>query len=165
MSNKAMTHVWENSQQKGNALLVLLAIADMADDFMVCYPGKGYLAKKCRLANARTVRVILKKLEEDGEIQIYHRRTGERNSTNVYRIVMPSIGNRLMTRESSIGDRLMTPESLPGDSWNTTPGDSWNTTLVSPESPKPSFNPKNKPIEKQEPLTPFDLLIKKDQEL
>lgn len=165
MSNKAMTHVWENSQQKGNALLVLLALADMADDFMVCYPGKGHLAKKCRIGDIRTVRVILKKLEEDGEIQIYTRKTGIRNSTNVYRIVMPSIGNRVMIQESSIGNRLMIQESSPDDSGITTPDDSGITTLMIQESPKSLYKPKIETIEKPRALTPFDILLEKDQEL
>ena len=164
MSNKAMNHVWEQSNQKGNALLVLLAIADMADDHMVCYPGKGHLAKKCRLG-IRAIKAIIDKLQEAGEIQIYHRRTGVRNATNVYRIVMPSIGDRVMNRGASIGDRVMNGDSLPEESGFLTPEESGFLTLRNRDSSKPSYNPKKESIEKQKPLTPFDILLSKDEEL
>jgi len=161
MSTKAMTFVWENSPQRGNALLVLLAIADMANDDMICYPGKAHLARKCRLG-VRAVRAILAKLEDAGEIQIYRRRTAQRNSTNVYRLCLD---NRVMNRGASIGDRVMNHDSLPDESRFITPDESRFTTLMNPDSPKSLFKQKKEPIEKQKPLTPFDLLIAKDEEL
>lgn len=157
MSTKAMTHVWENSQQKGNALLVLLAIADMANDDMICYPGKARLSRKCRVS-VRGLRVILQKLEESGELQIYHRKTGEkRNNTNVYRVVV--------NHDSSIGVRLMNRDSSPLMNRDSLPDESRFTTLMNHDSPKSLHNQIHKPKEKQEPLTPFDLLIAKDNEL
>lgn len=161
MSTKAMTYVWENSPQRGNALLVLLAIADMANDDMICYPGKAHLARKCRLG-VRAVRAILKKLEEVGEIQTYHRRTVQRNSTNVYRLC---IDNRVMNHGASIGNRVMNRDSLPDESGFITPDESGFITLMNRDSPKSSFKQKKESIENQKPLTPFDLLIAKDEEL
>ncbi|HEX3156830.1 MAG TPA: helix-turn-helix domain-containing protein [Candidatus Angelobacter sp.] len=163
MSNKAMTHVWEYSAQRGNALLVLLAIADMANDDLICYPGKAHLSKKCRVG-VRGLSAILQKLEESGELKILRRQTGQRNKTNIYRIVVnpdSSIGNRLMNRDS-LG--VMNPDSLPDESRFTTPDESRFTTLMNPDSPKPLFNPKKESKEKRD-LTPFDLLIAKDEEL
>jgi hypothetical protein len=152
MSNKAMTRVWECSQQRGNALLVLLAIADMANDDMVCYPGKAHLSRKCRVGK-RGLTAILQKLEESGELQILRRRAGQRNATNVYRVVVNQDSLPLVNRDS-----------LPGESGFTTPGESGFTTLVNRDSPKPLFNPKKETKEKQSDPTPFDLLIAKDEE-
>jgi len=163
MSNKAMTHVWECSAQRGNALLVLLAIADMANDDMICYPGKAHLSRKCRVS-VRGLSAILQKLQESGELKILHRRMGQRNSTNVYRILMnrdSSIGNRVMNHDS-LG--VMNHDSLPDESGFTTPDESRFTTLMNPDSSKPLFNPKKESKEKRN-LTPFDLLIAKDEEL
>jgi len=70
MSVKAMTWVWEHSQHKGSALLVLLAIADMANDDGDCWPGVGRLAQKCRMKE-RNLQLILRALETSGELQTF----------------------------------------------------------------------------------------------
>jgi hypothetical protein len=53
-----MNRVWEASHQSGGALLVLLAIADFADDDGVAYPSIGTLARKARLSPRQVQRVI-----------------------------------------------------------------------------------------------------------
>jgi hypothetical protein len=53
-----MTRVWEASRQSGGALLVLLAIADFADDDGIVYPSTGTLARKARLSPRQVQRVI-----------------------------------------------------------------------------------------------------------
>lgn len=121
MSNKAMNLVWEHSEQKGNALLVLLAIADMANDDLVCYPGKARLSKKCRLG-VRGLTAILQKLEEAGELKIIHRRAGVLNATNIYRVTISGGGSE------SRFTTLMNHDSLPGESRFTTPSESRFTT-------------------------------------
>ena len=50
MSMRMMTQVWERSQHKGSELLLMLAIADNANDQGVAYPSKKTLAKKTRLS-------------------------------------------------------------------------------------------------------------------
>ena len=39
MSIRVMTQVWDTSEQKGSALLLLLALADHAADDGFCWPG------------------------------------------------------------------------------------------------------------------------------
>lgn len=160
MSNEAMTRVWKYSTQHGNALLVLLAIADMADDFMVCYPGKGHLANKCRLGK-RAINAIITKLVESGELQVYHRRAGNVNSSNVYRVC---IEDRVMNRDSSIGNRVMNRDSSGGESGFSRGGESGFSRVGNQDSPITLNKPKKESIGKQKPLTPFDQAIK-DEEL
>ncbi len=68
MSNKYLTLVWEHSRAKGSELLVLLAIADHADESGHAYPGIARLAKKARI-DERSVRRAIKALERIGEIR------------------------------------------------------------------------------------------------
>lgn len=76
MSLRAMTLVWERSRAKGSNLLVLLAIADCAhDDGRDAWPTTGTLALKGRLTD-RAVRLVLHKLEFEGEITIEVNSTG-----------------------------------------------------------------------------------------
>ena len=62
-----MAEVWENADVTGATLLVLLALADYANDNGICWPGVPALAKKARVSE-RYVRDLLGDLERDGYI-------------------------------------------------------------------------------------------------
>ncbi|MCA9913965.1 MAG: helix-turn-helix domain-containing protein [Anaerolineae bacterium] len=90
MSVKVMTHVWQASQSEKITRLVLLALADNANDGGDAMPGIGHLAAKTRLSE-RTVQLHLNELERMGEVQVFpHCGLKTDNGwTNLYRIVMP----------------------------------------------------------------------------
>lgn len=67
MSIKVMTEVWESSSTKGGARLVLLALADYANDDGYCHPGVERLVLKSALTE-RNVQFILRELEARGEL-------------------------------------------------------------------------------------------------
>src|SRR5512139_3811931 len=52
-----MNAVWEHSEHKGSALLLMLAIADVADDLGVAWPGYGYLSKRIRMHRDSAMRI------------------------------------------------------------------------------------------------------------
>jgi hypothetical protein len=54
MSIRVQSHVWETSPAKGSDLLVLLAIADFANDDGVAWPGVDTLARKARISKRQT---------------------------------------------------------------------------------------------------------------
>lgn len=70
MSSNATGQVWKQSRAKGSNLLALLAIADVADEQgRNAWPSPEHLAAKTRMS-ARAMRLILHKLERDGELSI-----------------------------------------------------------------------------------------------
>ena len=70
MSLKAMTWVWEHSPAAGTELLVLLAIADNADDTGAnAYPSTDTLARKTRL-DTRTVQRVIRRLADRGLVVV-----------------------------------------------------------------------------------------------
>lgn len=87
MSVEIMTNVWKRSTQKGSALLMLLALADIADDQGYCWPSIPYLASKTRLSERQAAR-ILHGLEGSGDIVIENRRRGnDSQMSNGYQLV------------------------------------------------------------------------------
>lgn len=90
MSIKAMTYVWEHSKQKGNALLLMLAVADMADEAGDCFASHGYLATRIR-SDKTYVRDVIKQCEIAQELVVFQGKGTKTvyGWTNRYRVVMP----------------------------------------------------------------------------
>lgn len=85
MSVRTMARVWERSRSAGSHLLMLLAIADFADDDGNAYPAVQTLAQKCRM-KSRNANVILAALRASGELQV--KQNEGPHGTNLYRIVL-----------------------------------------------------------------------------
>lgn len=81
-----ITRVWDYSALRGNDLLMLLAIADFADDDGNAYPAVATLAEKCRI-QPRNANKILAALRESGELEV--RQNEGPKGTNRYRVVVP----------------------------------------------------------------------------
>lgn len=64
-----MAHIWATSKQKGTALLLLLAIADFANDDGEAWPAVETLAKKIRMTE-RYTHMLLRQLTTAGELAI-----------------------------------------------------------------------------------------------
>jgi len=85
-----MTQVWEHSQATGGQLLVLLAIADFADDHGKAWPSVSTLAKKSRITKRHTQKAI-KQLKDMGELVVDQGASGHWG-TNLYRITLKPKG-------------------------------------------------------------------------
>lgn len=81
MSIKVMNHVWEKAPVRGTMLLMLIAIADNANDHGAAWPGIPKLAEKTRMTE-RNAQVVLRKLEAAGQLLIDERP----GTSNMYRI-------------------------------------------------------------------------------
>lgn len=75
MSARATFWAWEQQTAKPTAKLVLLKLADNANDDGLSWPGKAYLARHTGLSET-SVKAALKLLETDGLVRII-RRKGE----------------------------------------------------------------------------------------
>ena len=64
-----MTGVWSYSKAQGTDLLVLLALADIANDEGECWPSISYISKKCRIGS-RTAQRHIRNLAEIGEVVV-----------------------------------------------------------------------------------------------
>lgn len=88
MSIRIMSDVWAFGPEHQGELMVLLVLADYANDEGECWPAVGSIAEKARISE-RSVRRILRNLEESGYIQTHENRG--RNYTNLYQINLESL--------------------------------------------------------------------------
>ena len=85
MSLRVMTWAW-SVQLPPTPKLVLMALADEADDTGFCFPSQRRLAAKCSITD-RTVRRMLVELETKGYVSLEHRRRADGSRTsNGYRL-------------------------------------------------------------------------------
>lgn len=82
-----MTAVWEASNARGTQRLVLLAIADCANDEGVAWPAMPKVARKCGLTSERGVRMHVMALEEMGELEVIERR----GRSNLFRVRLETL--------------------------------------------------------------------------
>jgi len=111
-----MSRVWSNSKRKDGELLVMLALADFANDAGESWPSIPILAQKARLTERQTRRVVTK-LEAAGEIRRV-KSNGGRNRRNHYFITVTENPDTITGKElqgknnPDIGDtKTLTPMS------------------------------------------------------
>lgn len=89
MSIHVMSEVWRRSQHGGPHLLMMLAIADFADDIGRAYPAVSTLAEKCRV-KSRAANYTIADLRDSGELEV---RVGHGpRGANLYRIILDRLG-------------------------------------------------------------------------
>lgn len=99
MSVKIMSDVFENSKTEGNARLVLLCLADCANDEGVCWPSIRKIAQKANLSEPMTKK-YLNALIEVGLVNREEREDHSgRQTSNFYTIDIMKIGSDEITRE------------------------------------------------------------------
>jgi hypothetical protein len=139
-------YVWEHSSRKGTELLLLLAIADIADKNGVAYPGVKTLAGYIRMSGRNTQRALAK-LERSGEISV--RRNGGPNGTHLFQVRMnhslplfaPEEGGDKLSGDNLSGDtrglKGVTPRAQRGDI-AMTPEPS--VPIIEPSTPTPNHS-------------------------
>lgn len=106
MSVRTMAKVWDRSQHAGSELLMLLAIADFADDDGKAYPAVSTLATKCRMTG-RNANLILAALRRSGELIV--RQNEGPKGTNLYQIAHAPTPEAGFTPEERFTLKLTSP--------------------------------------------------------
>lgn len=79
--------------------LILLVLADHADDFGYCFPGMATISRRASVSERTAIRGI-NKLEEDGYLERSRRQLENGNRTsNGYRLTPDKVTNRHVTNE------------------------------------------------------------------
>lgn len=88
MSVHVLDLVWRRSAHKGSDLLLMLAIADNANDGGVAWPGIEHLSSKSRLSE-RAVQYAVSRLLDGDELTLVRRGGG--SQSNVYRVEIETL--------------------------------------------------------------------------
>lgn len=131
MSIRVMSWVWEHSRAAGIDRLVLLAIADAAnDDGQQAWPSGETLARKTGV-NLRTVQRSVRRLVELGEVSV--KTNAGKGGTNVYRVHLAT-----QTPGTAPPPRPPVTPALRHPRRSATPAETTQTPGTAP--PEPSLN-------------------------
>jgi hypothetical protein len=99
MSVKIMSDVFERSKTEGNARLVLLSLADCANDDGACWPSIRKISEKANLSEP-IAKKYLNALIEVGVVKREEREDHSgRQTSNYYTIMVDQIGDDKITRD------------------------------------------------------------------
>lgn len=135
-----MSWVWADSPSEGSDRLVLLAIADEANDQGYCWPGLPRLGRKARVSRRTVIRSI-QALEAAGELLIGRGGKGP-GDPNHYIVVMGRDVELLLGMFPESKGAKLAPSM--GDS-DDREGDNGGAVRVSPVAPDPTTNPPENP--------------------
>ena len=113
MSIKAINQAFK-SNLSGNIKLVLLALADCADESMQCFPSYSHIAKKASISISTTKRII-KKLEEMQVLKKQNRfiKGKKQQTSNIYTL---TFGGSILTPIKVQDDTTIVSSVTPQDS-------------------------------------------------
>jgi hypothetical protein len=107
-SVSVMSKVWQGGPEETSQRLLLLALADAANDEGFCWPGTSNLARKI-CTSVRTVLRLFKSLEKDGSITI--KRKAHLSKGNTYQINLAKLDDIAMSRDTVSRDDLSRDKS------------------------------------------------------
>lgn len=88
MSYDITNSIWASTTQKGDSLLLLLALASYANEEGICWPSQATLASRARCSE-RGARNILHRLIESGDVEVLRKGgalPGEGHASTIYRL-------------------------------------------------------------------------------
>lgn len=87
MSLMMMTQAFKVKVGNPARKLVLVKLADNANDQGECWPSYGHIARECEMGRS-TVKAHIKALAEAGFLHVQYRRRGDTNSSNIYKLTL-----------------------------------------------------------------------------
>jgi hypothetical protein len=145
VSVETSNRVWKHSQKGGTPLLLLLAMADWADDWGYCYPSMEQMAIKCRQTE-RNILNLIADLEQAGEIRRVARGKGGRGkfSGSVYQVIVGMNADEIIASERISPKALDTFAKINSRELSVPPPRKPNAQTgekFSPEKQSPDFSP------------------------
>lgn len=147
MSITAIKHVIEHSKTKGSARVLMIVLADMANDDGECWPGKANLAKKVNCIPRHIVRLV-QDCERLGELRVIQSQND--GESNRYLITGLASEKRIKKARAvrPLSERKFPVGGVTGDtsdSNDTPPMSPVTLPPMSPVTPESTYKPKGNP--------------------
>lgn len=113
MSVRVLTKVFDGFPGRGSELLAMLALADWSDDDGRCFPAVAAIARKVRLKERQTQRVVNQLINDGFVIVEANKGGGMPGESRRYRIVLHRLTGVL--DDTPTGDTHDTPTGVPDD--------------------------------------------------
>lgn len=139
MSVYPLARVWDHSQQRGTALLVLLAMADRADELGVVWAGTQWLATRARVNRRQIIRTV-HYLEGQGELIVMRTRKANGQTIVNHYIIATGATDVLLAEARKRARELLeirggvledTPEGVTSDTRGGVPDDTGGVSSTS----------------------------------
>jgi transcriptional regulator with XRE-family HTH domain len=141
-----MSLVWERAPYTAGSLIVLLALADWANDEGVAWPSMERLALKARI-DRRSAQRIVRQLEKDGVLEIEHGGGRAKQHKYVLKMETATFCRPLCGEEkgdiSDIKTATFDPERATSDAQRAT----FDPERATPTSPDPLVEPLEDPLD------------------
>ena len=126
-----MAEVWDHSKASDSKLIILLAIADFANEEGIAWPGVKTLAKKARLG-LRETQYVLRQLEASGELRTLIKAGPKK--CNLYQVMVQPIAPCSALHHAAECTPMVQPIA---------------PSMVQPIAPKPSVEPSIEPSKRR----------------
>ncbi len=137
-----MSRVWDESTHTGSALLMLLAIADHANDEGICWPSVDTLAAKARV-QTRQAQNLIAQLEQSGEL-VVERGKGRKN-TSIY--VVKIGGKGAIQRDIDYAEKVQSSaEKVQSGAKKVQSSAGKGAIAIAPDPSEPSIEPSLEPL-------------------
>lgn len=110
MSIKYMTMVWESDRWEGTTLVMMLVLADFANDGGYCWPSVKTLAEKCRIQERQAKRIIRSLLNEDSPGIEQARAGNGAGHSSMYRLIAENI-KKGVTQDTVIDEERVSSDT------------------------------------------------------
>lgn len=110
MSIEYMSKAFKMRVGGGTRKLILLKLADNAGDDGRCFPSYQNIADYCEVSRRSAMRHVAQ-LVDDGYLEIEHRTTDKGNSSNIFKLILPS--DNLSPPSDTDDTTLVTPVTPP----------------------------------------------------
>lgn len=142
MSFHVLSWVGDHSPTKGAARLLLVMMADMANDAGEFYCTNAHLAKRCNVKSVRAIQLQVRALAQAGAIKIISQAAESgRSINNAYQIVTPGRHTQeLRSRSPRVKKPSPSPQSEPEAPRvkESSPSHPEETFTLTPKDPSPS---------------------------
>jgi hypothetical protein len=135
MSAKVVSFIFENSKTVGSARVLMLAIADMANNDGECWPGRANLARRVNVS-VRQITRLIQECERSGELSVISERRADNEYENNRYLIHGVAADQRITKARKPKPKAERKDTRVTSDTDDTTGSDTGVTLTKSTQPK-----------------------------